>query len=194
MNWKQHWNLKGKHAFLGASKCSWLNYDDETLITRFQNSLAAERGTKMHELAATMIEMRVRAQRSKQTFSMYVNDAIGFGMSPEVILYYSDNVYGTADAILWDEQNNFLRIHDLKTGVGPVHIEQLKIYAALFCLEYQVDVSKIDLELRIYQNGEISYVNTTDNPEVRDEIRTIEDLIVRFDKVLNEYKKKTGEE
>ena len=49
-------------------------------------------------------------------------------MTPEQILYYSDNCFGTADAILF--RNNFLRIHDLKTGKIPAHMEQLEIYAS----------------------------------------------------------------
>ena len=92
---------------------------------------------------------------------MYVNDAIGFKLRPEQILYYSPNCFGTADAI--DLRGDLLRIHDLKTGKVPAHIEQLMIYAALFCLEYGIKPSDIDTELRIYQGDDIlveNYDNT----------------------------------
>ena len=106
-----------------------------------------------------------------------MNDAIGFRMVPEQILYYSDNCFGTADAIIF--KNNFLRIHDLKTGIIPAHMEQLRIYAALFCLEYKVKPGEIDMELRIYQNDEI----IVDIPTAED-IAPIMDRIVVSDKII----------
>ena len=75
--------------------------------------------------------------RNKATFNAYVNDAIGYGLDPEVVLYHSENAFGTADAIGFDEKKHLLRIHDLKTGVTRVNMVQLHIYAALFCLEYE---------------------------------------------------------
>lgn len=72
-----------------------------------------------------------------------------------------------------------LRIHDLKTGVRPVHIEQLEIYAALFCLEYKVKPTDITIELRIYQNDDI-FIH---QPEAEDILR-IMDKIIHLDKVL----------
>ena len=110
---------------------------------------------------------------------MYVNDAIGFQMTPEQPLYYSDNCFGTADAICF--RNNLLRIHDLKSGVTPAHMEQLMIYAALFCLEYSVDPNKIDIELRIYQSDEVNVFN----PDPID-ILAIMDKIIFFDKRLSQ--------
>ena len=84
---------------------------------------------------------------------------------------------GTADAISF--RNNFLRIHDLKTGTRPVHIEQLEIYAALFCLEYKVKPTDIKIELRIYQNDEI----LVHEPEP-EEIIAIMNKIVHLNKIL----------
>ena len=75
--------------------------------------------------------------------------SIGFKLTPEQVLYYSSNCFGTADAISFKDK--FLRIHDLKTGVIPAHVEQLEIYAALFCLEYKVKPQDIGMELRLYQ-------------------------------------------
>jgi hypothetical protein len=160
MNWNNHYNLAGQHAFLGASKWHWINYSDDKLVETYENLKATERGTQLHEFAAQCIRLR---QKLKGTANLanYVNDAIGYGMSPEVILYYSDVCFGTADAIKFDEKKGFLRIHDLKTGTIPAHIEQLEIYAALFCLEYHVKPADIGMELRIYQNDEIKIFEPT---------------------------------
>lgn len=87
------------------------------------------------------------------TVRLHINDAIGFRMEPEQRLYYSEYIYGTADAISF--RDGILRIHDLKTGKLPVHMEQLMIYAAIFCLEYNVNPTKISTHLRIYQNNDI---------------------------------------
>lgn len=136
MNWNDHSRLQGQHAFLGASKYHWINYDAARIAESFVNYQAKERGTRLHAYAAESIALGQKLPRSKKTLNSYVNDAIGFCMTPEVVLYYSENCYGTADTIHF--ANNFLRIHDLKTGLVPAHMEQLFIYDALFCLEYGV--------------------------------------------------------
>ena len=104
---------------------------------------------------------------------------------PEQMLYYSDNCFGTADAISFKQ--NVLRIHDLKTGEIPAHMEQLLIYAALFCLEYRVKPGDIQIELRIYQHNEILLHEPT-----ADEILPIMDKIISFDKVLKQIKEEEG--
>ena len=185
MNFINHSNLEGLHAVFSPSQCSWLRYDDETAIEVYSNKKAAELGTRLHEWAKTTIDLKLKQPRSKKTIYMYVNDAIGFKMDTEVVLYYSDRFFGTADAICF--RDNILRIHDLKTGKTAVHIEQLEIYAALFCLEYKVKPSDIGIELRIYQNNEVLY----HNPEP-EEIKDIMDKIVYLDKILEKYEKERG--
>ena len=98
-------------------------------------------------------------------------------MEPEVVLFYSERFFGTADTISF--KDNFLRIHDLKTGVTPAKMEQLMIYAALFCLEYKIKPGTISIELRLYQNDDI----LIHCPQA-DEILPIMDKIVRLDKIL----------
>lgn len=188
MRFNQHWNLEGKHAFLGASKYSWLNYDKDKLILTYQNMEAVERGTRLHALAASMIKEGIKAYPNKQTFNMYVNDAIKFKLSPEVILYYSDNAFGTTDGINYDENKKFLRIHDLKTGITPAHMEQLMIYAALFCLEYRVDPKEISIELRIYQNNEIIVCNKDTDPNINELIRNVMQKVIDADREIEEFK------
>lgn len=181
MNWNQHFNLRGSHAFLGASKYHWINYTEDKLIEAYTRYTAAQIGTRLHSFAAECIELGQKLPRSKKTLNMYVNDAIGFRMKPEQVLYYSENCFGTADAISF--RNGLLRIHDLKTGVIPAHIEQLLVYASIFCLEYRVKPAEIEMELRLYQNDEV----LVHNPEV-DEIVPIMDKIITFDKLLNQRK------
>ena len=119
MNFIKHSNLEGQHAFLGASKYHWIRYDDEKLLDTYDRFLATLRGTELHDFAAICIKLNQKLPKSQKTLNMYVNDAIGYKMTPEQILYYSDNCFGTADAICF--RDNFLRIHDLKTGKIPAH-------------------------------------------------------------------------
>ena len=112
---------------------------------------------------------------------MYVNDAITYKMKPEVVLYYSDNCFGTADTISF--RKNKLRIHDLKTGEEPASINQLMIYDAIFCLEYRVKPGEIEHELRIYQNDECLI-----HKPGADEILPIMDKIIRSDKIIEKLK------
>lgn len=181
MNWNKHSKFEGAHAFLGASKYSWVNYDDAKLIETYTNQQAVYRGTRLHALAAELISLGVPLKRTQQTLNMYVNDAISLKMDPEVVLYYSDNVFGTADSISF--RKGLLRIHDLKTGVTPAHMEQLMIYAALFCLEYHQKPGDIQMELRIYQNNNIEVCNPT-----AEDILPIMDKAVHFDKLIAKLK------
>lgn len=177
MNFIKHSNLEGLHAPFSASQSSWLRYSDEKAIEVYTNKKAAEMGTKFHQWAKDTIDLGIKQPRSKKTIYAYVNDAIGFKMKTEVVLFYSERFFGTADAISF--RDNFLRIHDLKTGKHPASMDQLEVYAALFCLEYKVKPSDIDMELRIYQNDEILYHNPT-----AEDIVPIMDKIVHFDKLL----------
>lgn len=182
MFFNRHTNLEGLHAPFGASKSSWLRYSDEKIVEVYNNLQAAEMGTRLHEWAKQTIDLGIKQSRSKKTIYSYVNDAIGFNMSTEVILFYSERFFGTADAISF--RNNFLRIHDLKTGRRPVHMEQLEIYAALFCLEYKVKPGDIRIELRIYQNDEILVHEPT-----AEDILPIMDKIVHVDKMLEKIER-----
>lgn len=180
MNFLKHSSLEGQHAFLSASKPTWLNYSEDKLIDAYHSERAKEFGTRLHALAAEHIELGITMPDTKNTFNQYVNDAIGFRMIPEQVLYYSPNCFGTADAISFKEKEKFLRIHDLKTGKGKVHKEQLEIYAALFCLEYDYKPSELDIELRIYQSNKIDIWK----PEI-DVIVPKMEKIISADKVLS---------
>lgn len=177
MKFNNHANLEGLHAPFGASKSSWLRYDDEKAVETYKGLKAKEMGTRLHAWAAETIKLGIKQPRTNKTISAYINDAIGFKMQPEVVLFYSEYFFGTADTICF--RNNFLRIHDLKTGSTPAKMEQLEIYAALFCLEYKIKPGEIDIELRLYQNDEVIIHNPT-----AEDILPIMDKIVHLNKIL----------
>ena len=181
MKFNRHTNLDGSHAFLSPSKYSWVGYDDEKMEQVFTNWRLSQLGTELHELAAKLINLRVKLPKTNKTLNMYVNDGIGYRMDTEVCLLYSFNCFGTADSVSF--HNNFLRIHDLKNGRTPASIQQLRIYSAIFCLEYGYNPKDIDIELRIYQLDEV-LVEVPDP----DDILYIMDKIVMFDKRINEMK------
>ena len=102
------------------------------------------------------------------TVQSYINDGVGFCMTTEQTLVYDPiYFYGTADAISY--RDSVLRIHDLKTGRIPAHMDQLLIYDAYFCLEYKIKPRDLKLiENRIYQNNEV--ICHTPEPEEVEEI------------------------
>lgn len=210
MVFEKHLELEGEHAFLSPSQYHWINYTPEKLVDRYLKAQAVQRGTELHEYAHEAIRLNRLQPRNKDTVNMFVNDAIGFGMTSEQPLFYDYACFGTADAISY--KKNFLRIHDLKTGETEAHFEQLRIYAALFCLNYQnrvrdlrkkgesdIDIARYfdlspkelhfdpeqmsGIELRIYQLNEI-------RQELADprDIRDIMDIIVSSVQVIKNVK------
>lgn len=174
--------MKDSHALFGASKHSWINYDEAKMIEAYTNANAKKVGTELHEMASMLIKNKVKLPDAEKTLNMYVNDAILLGLRPEQQLYYSDLFFGTADAI--GVISNVLHIHDLKTGKTPASMHQLEIYVAFFCLEYDFLPSDFDdIELRIYQSDEIKI----HHPET-DEIVPIMDKIVTVDNVIQKLK------
>lgn len=181
MNFNNHYHLADKHSFLSPSAYHWLNYDPAKLETIFRNQKAKDRGTVLHQFASDAIINKVKLANIKKALNMFVNDAIGFKMVSEQVLYYSDNSFGTADAILF--KDGLLRVHDLKTGVTKPSFKQLDIYNALFCLEYGVNPLDISFENRIYQ-GNGFQIDTPDGAY----IQSIMNKIVEFDLILEQVK------
>lgn len=178
MQFNVHKNLEGLHAPFSPSQSSWLRYNDEKARDVYLNRKAAQHGSRLHAWAKETIDLGIKQPRSSKTLYAYVNDAIGFKMSTEVVLFYSERFFGTADAISF--RNNFLRIHDLKTGKTPADMEQLLVYVALFCLEYKMRPSDLaGIECRLYQSDDILVANPT-----AEDIVPIMDHIVHLDKLL----------
>ena len=207
MIWNDHSKLRGKHAILSPSGSSWLNYsleDPSQMFARYASQYATEIGTLAHSFAEDRIRYRLKLNKAEKnsfltylltngiprsvidldyiypTVLMYVNDCIGFRMDSEVIVYYSDNCYGTVDAISYFKDS--LIINDLKTGKIPAKIEQLKTYAALFCMEYKIKPERLDISLNLYQGGEI--FNCTPMSE---EIEDIQEQIITLDKMISQW-------
>lgn len=181
MNFNNYSHLEGTHAFLSPSNYHWVNYSLDKLDVRYTRRQAAARGSKLHALAEDCIKLGVPLPDDEKTLNMYVNDALYYEMDSEVMLYYSDNCYGTVDAITFDDY--LLRIHDLKTGVTRASMKQLEVYTAIFCLEYDVNPNDIEIELRIYQNDEV----VVHEPE-KETIFRIMEKIITFDKRIEEIK------
>ena len=59
MIFNTHRNLEGLHAPFGASKSSWLRYDDDKAIEVYQNMKAAEMGTRLHQWAKETIDLGI---------------------------------------------------------------------------------------------------------------------------------------
>jgi hypothetical protein len=178
MQWRKHSHLEGQHAFLSPSTYHWINYDVPKLEYRWKTLRAALEGVEQHRYASIAIEEREFQDDETTTLGLYINQCIQYKMRPEQVLYYSPNAFGTADAISFRYRT--LRISDLKTGVTRVSEHQLEVYAALFCLEYEVDPFKIKIELRIYQDQKcLVFIG---DPA---QIKGIMDKIVEFDKIIN---------
>ncbi len=178
-----------EHAMFGGSNSAWTNYDEEKFEEVFLNNMAKEEGTELHDLACRNIKKK-RKLYGKDTLAQYVNDAIGFKMTPEQRLFYSEYFGGTADAISFrthpDPESGFkyfLRIHDLKTGKIPAHMRQLETYAAFFFLIYNIKPEETEIELRIYQNNDIVVAR----PTVK-EIKPIMNRTIIFDNLINKLK------
>jgi hypothetical protein len=186
MNFNLHRSLEGLHAPFPASSSAWIRYDDGKAKEVYERRKSAELGSRLHAWAKETIDLGIKQPKSNKTLYAYVNDAIGFKMATEVVLFYSDRFFGTADAISFRKNpktgRNILRIHDLKTGVvgdPEKHFEQLKVYAALFCLEYKFKPHEIDISLGVYKKDEVAFCEP--DPE---DIVYIMNKIVHLDKLL----------
>lgn len=155
MSFNKNSRLVGQHAFLSPSTYHWLDYDEDKLRASYFNKQQTKRGDELHAYAQRAIDLRIKQAENGTTLSSYINDAIGFRMEAEVPLYYTDDCFGTTDAIGY--RDDILRIHDLKTGLIAANIKQLLIYAGIFFFEYG-EVAKpaaTKTILRIYQNDAI---------------------------------------
>lgn len=183
MHFAKHSELAGFHATLSPSTYHWINYSDDKLDQWFANRLEAAKGTALHEFAHQAIKLGIKLPKTQKTLNLYVNDAIGFKMISEQILFYSSNCFGTADAIKFDARKMHLRIHDLKNGVTKASMHQLEVYEALFCLEYGFKPADLTTELRIYQYDDVEIYE----PEI-DDITHIMDTIITFDRRIEQMK------
>lgn len=52
MNFNNHSNLEGQHAFLGASKYHWINYGEDKVAEAYRNFLATQKGTVLNRIVS----------------------------------------------------------------------------------------------------------------------------------------------
>jgi hypothetical protein len=166
---------------LSPSNYHWINYTPNRLAERWTTAQAAAYGSFQHRYAEEQIR-EGRLSDHSGIVGMFINDAIRYRMISEQVLYYSENCFGTADAISFRYKT--LRIFDLKTGVIKGSVHQLEVYAALFCLEYDVDPFAIKIELRIYQDDEVM-VWDADSEDIMFIMEKIQD----FDKQIEQLKR-----
>lgn len=181
MKWNEHYRLEEAHAFLSPSNYHWINYTPEKLTQVYINHLKKEEGTLLHSFASIAIVKKLKMANHKKALNQFVNDAIGFGMESEMILYYSDNCFGTADAIMYED--GVLRVHDLKTGNTKPSFNQLKVYCALFCLEYDHQPEEMTFITRLYQFTGFDELVVDPN-----EVRDIMNHIIHLDAVIDGLK------
>jgi hypothetical protein len=181
MNFNQHSELLGRHAFLSPSNYSWVNYDEDKLEARFHSARAARRGSDIHAFAHEAIRLGIKLSKGEKALATYVTDALKYQMVCEQMLFYSNNCFGTADTITF--RRNVLRVHDLKTGLSAVSMKQLEVYAALFCLEYGYSPFDIEMNLRIYQRDDVRVYEP--EPDV---ILFIMDKIIEHDRQIEAIK------
>lgn len=198
------------HALFAPSQPSWLRYEtEEQVIARIKSYYAQAIGTLTHDLAKKCIERRKKLNKNSSVilelhlldnkipeavidihdlypnFMTYVNDCISMKMLPEQKLVYSSYCFGTADALSF--RKNLLRINDLKTGKLVAKMDQLKDYAALFCLKNDINPASIKIELRIYQAGEVNLYIPQPN-----EIQDFMDRNVVNTNIIDNFLRRTG--
>lgn len=184
MQFNKHSELEGHHATISASQYHWLGYTPEKMKAVFLNEKRKAEGTRLHAVASENIKLGIKVAPLKKAINQFINDAIGFKMHSEVVLFHSFNAFGTADAISF--RDGELRIHDLKTGVSKPSFNQLNIYAALFCLEYDIDPNKINIVTRLYQGNGFTE-QTPDGNEIIDVMNQIELMDITIKETSEEY-------
>lgn len=183
MRFKKHSELSDMHAFLSPSKYHWIRYDEEKIVRTYTARLAAQRGTEEHEYAQQAIALRILQAESPAALNRYINDSIRWKLLPEQTFFYSVHCFGHADAAGFNETKRVFRVSDYKSGRTPTSMDQLKVYCALFCLEYDWSPMEISMEMRIYQGK-------TPREELADphEIMIIMDRIKTYSALIDEIR------
>lgn len=178
-----------KHAVFSPSEKYWVNYDRARIIQRYDQVIAIERGTALHELAAKCIDLKIHLDPCEGVIATYVSDCISYKMDTEVELVFTNEINGTADAIRYDRESNTLYVFDLKTGSTKASLVQVMIYAALWCCVHNRDPLTLSYDLRIYHNQYPEKIDTESDPQLGERIN---DIIVQMRyvaSVINDYRK-----
>lgn len=128
------------HAKLSPSGAErWMTCPGSTVLSEGipdRTSKYADEGTAAHDLAEQILSGKhVIASETVAALTPYINHvrALGGKLHVEQKVAVNHLVYGTADAIVWQEEEQHLHVIDLKYGAGVavdvVDNLQLKIYA-----------------------------------------------------------------
>jgi hypothetical protein len=162
-----------------------------------KTSVFAEEGTAAHELAELLLSktpgtMDVPAGMLDHV-KVYVDhvQSLGGELHIEKRVRINDDVYGTADAVVWQPQESHLHIVDLKYGAGvPVEVDgnlQLKIYALAALLTFGYLVRRVTATIVQprcpHSDGPIRSV-TFDAVDLMDFHADIEDAVSRVVKAI----------
>lgn len=185
MRFKRHSALSELHATLSPSQYHWIRYDDEKLERTIISNLQKQRGTEEHAYAQNAIALRILQVESPAALHRYINDSIRWRLNPEQTLFYSVHCFGHADACGYNERTRVFRVSDYKSGKNTASMDQLKIYCALFCLEYDYMPHDISQEMRIYQ-GKTPREELADPHEIMIIMDRIKTFSARIDEIREE--------
>lgn len=151
------------HAKLSPSAAErWMTCPGSVVLSEGmpeKSSAFAEEGTRAHELAELLlggVAVVVKDADMLQHVNVYVDHVLdlsgqGSKLHVEVKVKVTDQIWGTADAIVWRPDTSTLYVRDLKYGAGvavEVHNNlQLKIYAlaALLTMGYPAKVVDVGI-------------------------------------------------
>lgn len=143
------------HAKLGPSSAeTWMNCPGSAVLSvgmERKGSVYADEGTQAHALAEQVLngadildlDAPVDMKRNVGIYVAHVNmqaQAPGAALHVEAKVKITDDLWGTADAVVWKPLTRTLHVIDLKYGAG-VGVEvtenlQLKIYSLAALLEF----------------------------------------------------------
>jgi hypothetical protein len=145
------------HAKLSPSAAErWMTCPGSVVLAKDmpqKSSVFAEEGTQAHELAEKLLTANTFTIDADEgmldNVMVYVDHVTSLGGTRfvEERVRVTDNLWGTADAVVWQPSDKHLHIVDLKYGAGvPVEVIgnlQLKIYALATLLTFEYPAEKV---------------------------------------------------
>jgi hypothetical protein len=145
------------HAKLSPSSAErWMSCPGSVVLSEGmpeQTSKFAEEGTKAHGIAEAILREGLKFIDCEKDMLDYVNIYVDYVQSlagklhVEQRVKINDVVYGTADAVVWQENEKHLHIIDLKYGAGVaveiVNNLQLQIYALATLLTFKYPAEQV---------------------------------------------------
>ena len=143
------------HAKLSPSAAErWMTCPGSVVLSEGmpeKTSAFAEEGTQAHALAEALLLGETASSTGEMLLhvSVYTEHvrSLGGKLHIEQRVKVNEQVYGTADAVVWQESNKHLHIIDLKFGAGvavEVHGNlQLKIYALATLLTFGYPATQV---------------------------------------------------